>query len=126
MPDLPPRPDLERLRDQAEDLEAVAFAPEGNRFATVGKGRLALRDVATGEVRRDNFGRYDGVRTLALSPDGRSLAAAVPGRGIVVWEASTGVVRARYSSDRRATCASSCCAAAASTSVPAPISPSST
>jgi eukaryotic-like serine/threonine-protein kinase len=69
-----------------DGLDAVAFTPEGHLFAACEGNRLTLREVASGTVVRQVPGSFAGVRALALSSDGRMLAAPVPGQGVKIWD----------------------------------------
>lgn len=66
---------------------AVAFAPGGQRLATIGPdGSLRLWDVATGRVVTTVAAHTGVVRGLAFAPDGRTLAAGREDGGIQLWE----------------------------------------
>jgi WD40 repeat protein/tetratricopeptide (TPR) repeat protein len=59
------------------EVHAAAFPPDGKRLATAcGDGTVRLWDVATGQLLSDRFHHEQvEVRNLAISPDGRTLAA---------------------------------------------------
>jgi WD40 repeat protein len=58
-------------------VNAVAIAPDGRRLATAdGSWAVRVWDTATGQVEATLPGRYGGVYLVALTPDGRWLAAA--------------------------------------------------
>ncbi|MFY0990532.1 WD40 repeat domain-containing protein [Halomonas sp. C05BenzN] len=86
-----------------ERVERLALSPEGARVAIAVRGRLELREVATGEM----IHRLDGhlspeidavlpVTGLAFSPDGASLISASWNPGVVAdaslkhWDLATG------------------------------------
>jgi RNA polymerase sigma factor (sigma-70 family) len=77
-------------------VAALTFSPDGSKFVTGGWGRVpAVRvwDTATGQLVRD-FGELgNAVRTVAVSPDGRSLAAAGFLGIIRQWDLATGAER---------------------------------
>jgi eukaryotic-like serine/threonine-protein kinase len=79
-----------------DGLGAVGFATEGSNFAVCERGRLSLREATSGALRREFPGTHPGVRALSLSPDGRLLAAAVPGEGVILWDTADGVRRELY------------------------------
>src|SRR5262245_28190643 len=76
-------------------LRGVAYLPDGRTLVTADRlGAVKLWDLGTGretagfEARRNpRFGASE-VRSLALSPDGRLLAAA--GYALTIWDLTTG------------------------------------
>src|SRR5262249_54075228 len=85
---------------------ALAFAPGGRTLAVAGMGpesfhrglgvapreasaSIQLWDVATGKERRSLHGHKRPVRSLAFSPDGKTLASAGDG-GLRLWDVATG------------------------------------
>jgi WD40 repeat protein len=102
------------LKSGAENL-SLAFSPDGktlacaggwneggvpagitinlqNRVTITGKAGffVLLWDVATGKEVRRFAGPRDSIKTVAFSPDGKTLAAASRDGRIVLWEAATG------------------------------------
>jgi WD40 repeat protein len=83
-----------RLRAGISDA-AAAFSPEGFLLYTGGEGATAW-DAAAGKVVRTYGAATDLVTAVEVSPDGRTLAAAVgggaggAGRAVELFEASTG------------------------------------
>jgi WD40 repeat protein len=84
----------------------LAFFPDGKTLAGGGDRDVKLWDVATGEVVRLYRGPKCPITALALSPDGRTLAATgttgIPGKGthywdIHLWDAATGKELRRWS-----------------------------
>jgi hypothetical protein len=68
---------------------AVAFAPGGQRLATIGPdGSLRLWDVATGREVATVAAHIGVVRGLAFAPDGLTLAAGLEDGSIQLWEVS--------------------------------------
>jgi WD40 repeat protein len=58
-------------------VRALAFGPDGSWLVNGADGdvRLRVRDVATGRIRRDIQGPDGDCRTVAVSPDGKRVAA---------------------------------------------------
>jgi WD40 repeat protein len=102
------------LKSGAENL-SLAFSPDGktlacgggwneggvpagitinlqNRVTITGKAGffVLLWDVATGKEVRRFAGPRDNIKSVAFSPDGKTLAAASRDGRIVLWEAATG------------------------------------
>jgi WD40 repeat protein len=59
-------------------VESVAFHPAGNLVAAGGRG-VELWDVRTPAAVWQTTWKYDSVKTLVFTPDGRCLLALVPG-----------------------------------------------
>jgi hypothetical protein len=79
------------------DVDALLFCPGGKELLTGGYDRPVLRwNLAAGqEVGRVNSPN-DWNRTLALSPDGKTLAALGPNLSVVLLDAVTGKERLRF------------------------------
>jgi WD40 repeat protein/tRNA A-37 threonylcarbamoyl transferase component Bud32 len=70
---------------------AVAFSPDGKRFASSGfDGTVKVWDVATSNQALTLRGHSDAVRGVAFSPDGKRLASASRDGTVKVWDAATG------------------------------------
>ncbi|HEV2373673.1 MAG TPA: NB-ARC domain-containing protein [Streptosporangiaceae bacterium] len=84
----------ERARISCDDTSAVAIAPDGNWLA-IGIG-LSIRiwDPATMTERaRSDVRQTSWVTAVAVSPDGDWLATGSKDRGVLIWDAATGVKR---------------------------------
>ncbi len=92
-----PKPTQE---EQFQPIHAVAFFPDGQRFATMNNaGPVRIWDVKTGkELKRFNPGAPDhadaGIVAMAISADGRLLAGALnrplANPDVCVWDVTTG------------------------------------
>ncbi|MEU0410834.1 helix-turn-helix domain-containing protein [Streptomyces griseorubiginosus] len=87
-------------RDQP--LREVVFAPDGRTLAAVTVGadgdHVTLFDVETGRARR-TLKPKAFVLSVALSPDGRTLATASRDGRVVLWDVRTGRPRDSFSAD---------------------------
>ena len=73
------------------DVNAIAFAPDGRRLATVGDdGSVRIWDVATAETLMTLKGHTRRVTSVAFSPDGECLASTAPDSSIRISSARTG------------------------------------
>src|SRR5262249_46813104 len=83
-------------------VRAITFAPDGKTLATADfhKGRIKLRDPKTGKVRRvlnDHNPKFATVvNCIAISPDGRTLAAGYLDGFIEIWDLTADQVRAGF------------------------------
>ncbi|QJW96606.1 WD40 repeat domain-containing serine/threonine protein kinase [Frigoriglobus tundricola] len=101
--ELPPAP---RAFPHADQPRAVAFLPDGRLVAAGRSGDLCLWNTATGErvpYRSDSrlidvLGRSLGVTywTVAVSPDGRTLAAGASDGLVTLWDVGSPVPRRSF------------------------------
>jgi WD40 repeat protein len=82
-----------RLKDGQAFAEAVAFAPDGKRLATVerhGGCAIQLWDTTTGAAKVAAVGHTYGPRQVAFSPDGRRVVSGGSTEGtLIVWDVTT-------------------------------------
>lgn len=91
--DLPPAP----YRSPAEKLMlqwvlAVAYSPDGKTLASSGSsdGTVQLWDAERGEHTKTLKGHTDKVKTLAFSPDGKTLVSGSDDDTLRMWDTNTG------------------------------------
>jgi WD40 repeat protein len=68
---------------------AVAFAPDGQFFATSSLSTIELRWLKNGPQRVFLRGHQSGVMSLAFSPDGKTLASVSHDRTARLWDVAT-------------------------------------
>jgi WD40 repeat protein/ferric-dicitrate binding protein FerR (iron transport regulator) len=103
-----PRPLPLRLMEEkgtlqvGKALQTGAFSPDGGLFAaTAGDGAMKLWDVAARRMRTALPMPLPGAVAVAISADGRNLAAACPDKAaklvrVFVWDAASGEQRAAF------------------------------
>ena len=69
---------------------AVAFSKDGTVAAGSRDGTVRLWDVATRSATTLSRQHFSAARGVALSPDGTTLATALPGYAVQLWDAATG------------------------------------
>ncbi|MFF5494247.1 helix-turn-helix domain-containing protein [Streptomyces aquilus] len=78
-------------------LDGAVFSPDGTRLALVGRdGSVRIWHLATGALRIARTGHDQPVRTVAFTPDGRTLAVVritPAGERITLHDAATGHLR---------------------------------
>ena len=84
--------EVRRFEEQAAGLSRLAASPDGQFVAVQGE-KLWLFGRATGKVVRELAEAPSVLWSLALSPDGRELAAGTDDFGIRLWETATGQPR---------------------------------
>jgi WD40 repeat protein/serine/threonine protein kinase len=79
-------------RTTRENLNDIAFAPDGSELAAAFGDKLCLLDPGTLAERRALAGHADSIVALAYSPDGQRIVTACrsPAEPIRVWERATG------------------------------------
>jgi TIR domain/WD domain, G-beta repeat len=81
--------ELRTLRDSA--AFAVAFLSDGRTALSVGWDKsCTLWDVATGRVLRTFTGRWEHIRSVAISPDGRTALIGAGDKTLKLWDLATG------------------------------------
>lgn len=85
------RADSLKLGAEGTALRAATFSTDGRQIITGdAKGAIQFRDAATGQLLRTLTGQSGEIIQLAVSPDGRWLAAGSTEQGVTLWELATG------------------------------------
>ena len=71
-------------------LLGVAFRPDGNVIVSIGYEAIRLWDVQTGELLHTLTGDMRSIESIALSPDGATLASLYWDDTIHLWDVQTG------------------------------------
>jgi WD40 repeat protein len=79
-----------RVLFQLPRLGAAVFSADGATLVAHDGHRLRVWDVATGRERGERPGDFDASILVALSPDGKCLAACHLLHGVDVWDAANG------------------------------------
>src|SRR5262249_50853209 len=86
-----------RISGGEDQLQAVAFSPNGRAFAAAGKGVIQLWDIATGKellAYRGHEAQVLRLGALAFSRDGSRVAAGYLDSTAMVWDLTPGIRRA--------------------------------
>jgi WD40 repeat protein len=79
-----------RLR-HSQEINDLAFSPDGKRLATCGNDRIVkIWDMENGHEWLTYSGHSAKVYALAFSPDGKTIASAAGSPDIQLWDAATG------------------------------------
>jgi WD40 repeat protein len=89
------RSEVRTLKSEHRDLNALAFSDDGKRlFAAGGQaglmGEVQEWDVSSGKLIRTYAGHRDALYSLAISPDGRTLATGSYDQKIKLWNVDSG------------------------------------
>src|SRR5262249_34321872 len=80
-----------RIKGHADNVQAVAFTPDGAALASGGSERgVRLWDTATGKQLNTLVGHQERVTAVAVAPGGKVGATAGWDHGIRLWDAHTG------------------------------------
>jgi WD40 repeat protein len=88
--DFPPGAHSVQFRGHRENVEAIAFSPDGKILATGSEDRtIQLCDAETATVLHVLHDHIAGVRALAFSPDGKTLASGDASGVVKLWHVAT-------------------------------------
>jgi len=79
-----------KLTGHADEVQAVAFSPDGRTLATSGADNVTrLWNVSTGMMKGICRGHMDDIRAIAFSPDGKTLASGGYDSKVRIWPISS-------------------------------------
>jgi tRNA A-37 threonylcarbamoyl transferase component Bud32 len=82
--------ELRTFPEQAQEVRAVAFAPDGRRALSASGAGLRLWDAETGEELARWSGHNDAVKAVAFTPDGTRVVSGGDDRTVRVWDVQSG------------------------------------
>jgi WD40 repeat protein len=82
--------ELRRLKGHESPIRCVLFTPDCRGLISASRDLIRLWNVASGQEIRRFKGHDGGVASIALSSDGKRLAAGVPDGAIILWDVATG------------------------------------
>ncbi len=79
-------------------INTLDLSPDGTRLVTgAADGKLALWDMASGQILRELAGHTGAVNAVQFSPDGGSILSGGDDNVNIIWSAADGAERSRYS-----------------------------
>jgi WD40 repeat protein len=71
------------------DVRSLAFSRNGRTLISSGPGTVAFWDTADGDLRFELIAHLDAIESIALSPDGKTLATGSNDDIVKLWRAAT-------------------------------------